>query len=228
MNAPWLPKRHIAREAAGLADFYRFKTGRGLAPPMPVERIIEQGLGLTIGFDDLERLLGIRGVMGALYVEKKLILIDNSLLSDNQEGRLAFTYAHEIGHWALHRELAASRPLSNGLPRILCREADADRPLEWQANYFASCLLMPESELKNTFQRLYGATPLKIYNYESAYCGPLGFDPCVANWPLIAQAAIDCGRFTNVSRQAMIIRLQELGLVENLSGVQMSWESLRS
>jgi Zn-dependent peptidase ImmA (M78 family) len=228
MNVPWLPKRFIANKAAALAELYRSRTGCTLEPPVPVETLIEKELGLTIGFEDLERLLGIRGVMGALYVEKKLILVDNSLLQADQEGRLSFTFAHEVGHWVLHRDLAVSSPLRDGYPRILCREAEAGLPLEWQANCFAACLMMPESALRDTFRQLYGDAPLRIYNFESAYCGPLGFDPCVANWPLIADAAIDCGRFSNVSRQAMIIRLQELGLLENLSGVPLNWSSLQS
>lgn len=225
MKVPWLSKRRIAAEATALFERYRCRTGRS-QPPIEVEKIIEKDLGLSLGYVDLDRRLGTRGVLGAIFVDRRLILIDERLLDEGQEGRLSFTCAHEIGHWALHRDLAATGHPRTSAPRILCRESDADLPLEWQANYFASCLLMPEDPLRKTFERLYGDSPLKIYNYESAYCGPLGFDPCVVNWPLIAEAAIETGRFTNVSRQAMIIRLQQLGMIENLSGVGMNWDGL--
>lgn len=223
MNVPWLSKRYIAAEAAALFEGYRRRTGRS-QPPIDVEKIIEKDLGLSLGYEDLERRLGTRGVLGAIFVDQRLILVDERLLGDGQEGRLSFTYAHEIGHWILHRDLAAETQPRTTAFRTLCRESDADLPLEWQANYFASCLLMPEGLLRATFERLFGTASLKIFNVESAYCGPLGFDPCVANWPMIADAAIETGSFSNVSRHAMIIRLQQLGLIENLSGVVMNWD----
>ena len=65
--------------------------------------------------------------------------------------------------------------------------------------------------------------PLTLYNVKSAFCGPICFDPCVENWPKIAGVVKDAGGFSNVSKQAMIIRLQDLGLVQNEIRARLSW-----
>jgi len=51
-------------------------------------------------------------------------------------------------------------------------------------------------------------------------------EPFLEQWPYIAAAMCEAGGFSNVSRQAMIIRLQDLGLVVNKTGLKMDWEAL--
>ncbi|UCG08877.1 MAG: hypothetical protein JSV83_09595, partial [Desulfobacterales bacterium] len=104
-----------------------------------------------------------------------------------------------------------------------CRLQDAKKPIEWQADYFASCLLMPEAQVCEAFYKIFGTRPLVLYNLNSSFCGPICFDPCVENWPVIAAKVKQAGGFTNVSKQAMIIRLQELGLVRNETRARLSW-----
>jgi Zn-dependent peptidase ImmA (M78 family) len=45
----------------------------------------------------------------------------------------------------------------------------------------------------------------------------------VCNWPFIARAIQKTGGFSNVSKQAIIIRLQELGLVINETPAEIGW-----
>ena len=54
--------------------------------------------------------------------------------------------------------------------------------------------------------------------------GPICYDPYVENWPIIATKVIKAGGFKNVSKQAMIIRLQDLGLVKNETQARLSWK----
>ena len=84
-------------------------------------------------------------------------------------------------------------------------------------------MLMPEAALKDAFCKCWGPKPLTLYNVKSAFSGPLCFDPCVETWPKIAGAVKEAGGFSNVSKQAMIIRLQELGLVKNETQARLSW-----
>lgn len=71
------------------------------------------------------------------------------MVNDNitNAGRRHFTIAHELGHYFLCHEL------KNGQ----CFDADileddtAVDAIEREANYFASCLLMPESKIKSAF-----------------------------------------------------------------------------
>jgi len=137
---------------------------------------------------------------------------------------LCFTLAHEAGHWILHRDLVVQAcRIESGGSGIFCRIKDAHKPIEWQADYFASCLLMPAKAVTKAFKMIYGEKPLIIYNVKSAFCGPICYDLSVENWPMIAQKVIDVGGFSNVSKQAMIIRLQKLGLVKNEAHVRLTW-----
>jgi hypothetical protein len=226
MKVPWLSKRKIAMIAEAVSADYGEMTGSSATPPIPVEDIIERGLKVRIGFIDLNRKLGLDDVLGATFVESRLICVDESLLDDEIDGRLCFTFAHEAGHWVLHRRYIRSDVRAEFSGRsIFCRAKDAREPIEWQADYFASCLLMPEADVKCAFHSVYGAEPLRLVRVESSFCGPFCFDPCVANWHLIAESVIRAGGFSNVSKQAMIIRLQELGLVHNQTRAPLTWHA---
>jgi len=82
---------------------------------------------------------------------------------------------------------------------------------------------MPRGAVKSAFHKCYGSRPLILYNVKSAFCGPICFDTCVENWPKIAGVVKDAGGFSNVSKQAMMIRLQDLGLVQNETRASLSW-----
>ena len=161
----------------------------------------------------------------ATYVNEGMICIDRSLPANLNDGRLCFTFAHETGHYVLHRELVDQACRTDGARAfIFWRIKDAKKPIEWQADYFASCILMPEEAVRNAFCKWYGSKPLVLYNVKSAFSGPVCFDPCVETWPMIAGVVKDAGGFSNVSKQAMIIRLQDLGLVKNETNARLSWD----
>ncbi len=225
MKVPWLPKKVIAGAAEGVIAEYQIKAGQAVSPPIPVENIIEQGLKLNLGFADLRAKMEMDDVLGATYVEKRLICIDESLVKENPDGRYFFTCAHEVAHWVLHSKLLHHQTagLQKGGASIFCRVKDAKHPIEWQADYFASCLLIPEEVVKLAFRQIYGDRPLVLYNVKGAFCGPICFDPCIENWPRIAGLVKEASGFSNVSKQAMIIRLQELGLVKNETRAPMAW-----
>jgi hypothetical protein len=86
---------------------------------------------------------------------------------------------------------------------------------------------MPEKFVCDAFQRAFACERLSLHNVHAAYCGPLCFDPCIGTWPRIAAAVMEAGGFTNVSKQAMIIRLQDLSLVCNETQTRMNWDAAR-
>jgi Zn-dependent peptidase ImmA (M78 family) len=223
MKVPWMEKAAIACAAANVIADFEAATDKRIEPPIPVDDIIEFGLDLELGFEDLRRKLNLEDVLGATYVQSRKICADISLDRPDEEGRLCFTLAHEAGHWVLHRELIDQASPGRGF--IFCRSRDAKKPIEWQADYFAACLLMPKACIRDAFTRVCGPQPLVLHNVESAYSGPICFDPCVANWPAIADCVRRAGNFLNVSKQAMIIRLQELGWVRNETRSPMAWRS---
>ena len=147
-------------EAALLLAEYGNKHGQVMAPPVPVDEMVELYLGLSLEFLDMQKLFGVDDVHGALWVNEKRVGIDQRLDPATYPamlGRYHFTLAHEAGHWRLHRQLFLRRANQHSLfpegkerPVYICRSNDTE-PIEHQANRFASCLLMPREILKRAW-----------------------------------------------------------------------------
>lgn len=220
MRVPWLDKSYISDQATLIVDRFR------LSPPIKVEELIELEYGLNLKYEDLDERYGAKGILGELSVASETITINQNLCSaEGKEGRLNFTAAHELGHWILHSKYVSEMNRRAGVDDfILCRKADQNAKIEWQANYFASSLIMPEEFVRDTFYETFGDEPLIIYNEKSCFSNPQLFDPCAQRWPQIASTICQFGGFRNVSKQAMIIRLQDLGLVVNESNARIGWQ----
>ena len=226
MNVPWLSKETIARKATELIDGFQAIAGYEVKPPIPVEDIIERYLGLRLIYDDLTRIFH-QEILGAVYVQAKTICINERLFESGSEGRLVFTCGHETGHWVLHRQYANNHPKDKTKkPSIVCKPGNAKEPIEWQADYFASCLLMPEKEIREGFEKVCAPEPLVVKNSMSDPGGGSGEEPYLEQWPFIAAAMCEAGGFPNVSKHAMIIRLQDLGLLVNKTKKKMDWNSI--
>ena len=230
MKVPWISKEEIAKKATDLLEDFQTMAGYMVKPPVPVEDIIERSLGLRLIYEDLEKVFGSKDVLGATYVESKVICINERLFEHSSEGRLVFTCAHEAGHWVLHRRYVDAEEGDNSKDEaIVCRPSDAKAPIEWQADYFAACLLMPEKEIREAFQRVCGPEPFIINNVRNGVEeGTRSEEPFVEQWPFIAAAMCEAGGFSNVSKQAMIIRLQDLGLLINQTTTRMDWKAVCS
>lgn len=158
-KVPYMTTEAIEDDAAALLAEYALAKGLVIVPPIPIEDIIEKYLKLTIDFDNTHDLFGIArsgsepDILGAMFFNEKRIVIDESLDPEEHpamEGRYRFTLAHEGGgHWRLHRHYFNANTGQGGLfadslqPSVICRSAQAKEPVEWQADFYASCLLMP-------------------------------------------------------------------------------------
>jgi len=123
----------------------------GPTPFGAIAKRLKEEYGIVIDFDtDLGFIKsGADKIIGKFLFKPRSILIDNSLLNDIP--RFNFTFAHEIGHLVLHRKLKlkadfdpheisdTKRDLITG-KKIL--RSPRDR-IEWQANKFASSILLP-------------------------------------------------------------------------------------
>lgn len=113
-------------------------------------------------------------VLGKTLPFKGKILIHGPLKGEGPIGRYRFTVAHEIGHWVLHRPLvlADAQQLSlldeqrnfeftslnrSVFPTIANGQHLA--PEEWQANRFASYLLVGSKRLREEFAGRFGHPP---------------------------------------------------------------------
>ena len=160
-KVPYLREEQIERDAASLLAEYAQARSIVISPPIPIEDIVEKYLKLGIEFDNMHRLLRVPrsglgldpDILGAIWFDDRHIVIDESLDPEenpSKEGRYRFTLAHEGGgHWRLHRHLFAKDPEQVPLfeepapPSVVCRSSQAKEPVEWQADFYASCLLMP-------------------------------------------------------------------------------------
>ena len=172
-KVPYLHEEQIERNAAALLAEFAQARSVVIAPPIPIEDIVEKHLKLCIEFDDMHRLLnhprsglGLDpDILGAIWFDERRIVIDESLDPEenpSKEGRYRFTLAHEGGgHWQLHRHLFAKDPAQVSLfnepapPSVVCRSSQAKEPVEWQADFYASCLLMPRKLVMATWDEIF-------------------------------------------------------------------------
>jgi hypothetical protein len=233
LRPPYLSGTDIEASAnALLAEFARWK-GVEVKLPIPVEDILEDHLGLHLGFDDLCARLGAPDILGALWIENAEVIVDQTLDPEEQPSALAryrFTLGHEVGHWQLHRELVMARRQQDELfqqataPSIVCRTSQKRERIELQADAFSAALLMPRPAVAAGWQRLMGPELLKVSELKGR-----------GGAFLAAAAALERGRFGSdaqgqkngvievmiqplaeafeVSRPAMRIRLEQLGFI---------------
>jgi hypothetical protein len=245
MDVPYLSENEIENQAVQLLAEFSVARGLRLVAPIPVEDLLERHLKLTLDFDDLHEKLGVPmsdnepEVLGALWVDSREVFIDQSLDpvdSPEKEGRYRFTLGHEIGHWRLHREYLARDPNTTDLfgqvsrgPTVICRASQAKERVEWQADHFASSLLMPRSLLHHWWREEFSrSTPLVFNVFQNSdwarppmsWLGAMSlpahlrdqFDPRAVSYFFYRASACMAPIF-NVSIQAMQIRLQNIGLL---------------
>jgi hypothetical protein len=189
---PVRPKAIHEHEAAAHAVLGHYARVAGWAPrlPVPVEQIIERCHGLYICWEPLPESPG-EIVLGALDPPTRTIVMNETHASSilRRLGPTNFTFGHELGHW-LYDAIPPEQGtlLDAGGERVLCQGSlklpDAARLREVNANKFAACLLMPRHLVLQQFPN----------------------DPS-------AGALQQCADAWGVSRQALVIRLGELGLV---------------
>jgi Zn-dependent peptidase ImmA (M78 family) len=232
-RVPYISRKVIERESLSLLADYEHSRGVTLKPPIPIEEILEKHLKLRIEFDDTHDLFGVprtggadADILGAIFFDENRIVIDESLDPEENpltEGRYRFTLAHEGGHWRLHRRffdkgLEETSDLHRAAPtRIICRSSEAKERIEWQADYFASSLLMPRAMVTTLWMERIHPKYIVVYELMAhmAVAQPpkglrrIGETPHTFFFNRVAELlAPDFG----VSTQAMRIRLDELGL----------------
>lgn len=144
------PKRYIWPEIRKLVEDFRAKY---VDPPdkipVPIEEIVEFGLGLEIVPKD--RLKSTIDVDGFLSNDLKTIYIDGKIYSDDRYlNRLRFTLAHEVAHYILHEDIIEKYQFRTIEDWIHFREEMSEEDLNWfeqQAYEFAGRLLVPKERL---------------------------------------------------------------------------------
>lgn len=129
-------------------------------------------------------------------------------------GRDRFTLAHELAHHLLKHGQYLTRELCDEDDFALNRQTVADSSaivrMEYQANYFAACLLMPRTNITKDFGRLVRKLEITDKGF-----GPLYVDNQPHNLQNYEQITSQLMKQYGVSQAAIAIRLQSLGLLRD-------------
>ena len=125
--------------------------------PLDATRVAEY-LGLDVVWDTIPK--DDQGVIAARILPLERLIEINDTLPILRGGFGESTIAHEVGHWVLHINQTAvqkycrlqEQGINVKVDPLLCRNSEQIRGIEWQAQYFATCLLMPEGKMKTVCQ----------------------------------------------------------------------------
>lgn len=139
------------------------------------------------------------------------ILISSSLVGEfGETPRMRFTMAHELGHCALHRKILVKHfnmLLESNVGDVLVdSDSDAYSRMEWQANTFASYLLMPTDKFLDKVAELF-----KRYDIHH---GKLRLDNQPCNIEDCSKVIKSLSQTFNVSKEAAKIRMIKMNLLE--------------
>jgi hypothetical protein len=115
---------------------YEAKAGITIKLPVPIEKIVEQVLGLDFEWDVIEEQPGEQILGGLVATERKIILNEKHLaLFKEKPGLERSTIGHEAGHWDIDIDRARLfHPTFAGFevqPQVVKRHAKkADKPIE--------------------------------------------------------------------------------------------------
>ena len=171
--------------------------------------------GLT-AYSDTTVYINDRGIPRQIFMGRNEILIDNHLnsLEKPRQYRCRFTIAHECAHQLLY--YISSQEIKNRCEtQYAARRAYSPRELktredwnEWQANYLAAVILMPQKEMKLAMDKFAPNRKLICYDGKFNYSD---------NFVLTLISSVLC-----VSKAAARIRLEQLGYIEHRPFYQFS------
>lgn len=167
-----------------------------------------------------------KGVLGKISFDPDIISIDDNQASTIKRSR--FTLAHELGHFYLNHGKFMSREScykeevdTNNIGSIDLNDV---RRMEWQANYFASCLLLPKEQFKKEFYK-----QTLLHGLSNHGHGLLYLDDQKCNIENFLKVTASLKHTFEVSRRVIKIRLQKLGLLNDVQKMpSKAFQSKRS
>ena len=139
-----------------------------------------------------------------VFAQKGTIIIDATLTESDNRGRENFTVMHEVFHQILHKKCFRDEG-KNYMHQTYSRTIDGNircasyalKIIEKQANACAAAFLMPEELVKKTFKSQYRNAGYFRYHPD-----------------FVPNAIKEMSHLFSVSKQAMAIRLYNLGLID--------------
>ena len=204
LSVPYIESRELEEMSFDILSEVQYNSGA--IPLDTISELLKDQHGLVINRNiPLEK-----GILGQISFGPDIISIDDSQASTSD--RIRFTLSHEIGHFALKHQ--------RFMTREACYEEDIDvedsgtvnlkdvRRMEWQANYFASCLLLPKEQFEKAFFRQALLNSLSDRGY-----GLLYLDEQRCNVDAFYNVTTPLMREFEVSRSVIKLRLIKLGFL---------------
>lgn len=211
-------------------DFNDFFFGKEedvrMAHATPIDQFASDYLGLDVSFahlssdgsicgltayDDTEYVVEDKAVRRTIPLKKNQVLLDESFIKPGQVrqlcGKRRFTLAHECAHQILfHLEpddvKQRCRKMYAARTAYSLRELKTNEDWnEWQANVLGAAILMPQKEIDLAMWYFASGKPLICYERKFSHHDRLVLD-------------MTC-RQLGVSKSAAIIRLRQLGYIED-------------
>lgn len=211
----FIPKKDIEEVSQKLLSNIRYVAGE-----VSIDKIIEYldnsgkikiQFADSLGYDKL----GFE-VLGYISFEPPTITI--SKIANDNEHREKFTIAHELGHLLLEhnryltKEYYADNDIEEGGYDII--NVKEIKNLEWQANYFASSLILPKDNFLKEFFKI-----LEIEDIKNKGFGALYVDGQQCNIDNYYRVTNKLRHKFSVSRKAISIRLKNLGFLSDATGM---------
>jgi hypothetical protein len=139
-----------------IADEARIKYWPEANLPVNAEGIVEFRLRLDI--EPIKNLLSTIDIDAYLKRDLSGIVVDyDCYMNDKFVNRMRFSFAHELGHFFLHKDLYTKLGIDTpeGWKDFILNVPENEyRSFEWQANEFAGRLLVPYLELKTEMEKV--------------------------------------------------------------------------
>lgn len=141
----WISKEHLWQIVEDFSKKYCPEN----TLPVDMEKIVEQKLKLNI--EPEHNLLDKFDVDAYLKFDLSGIVVDyKCYMEERFQNRIRFSFAHEVGHFVLHKGIYDEIDLSTPeeWKNLVLNESDKEyRNFEWQANEFAGRLVVPRQKL---------------------------------------------------------------------------------
>lgn len=204
---PYLEESYLDRIAGDILLDVQYQ--RGSVCLDDISELLNIRYGLVV--DKLSRLAP--GILGDISFSPNIIRIDSSQGLSSQMTR--FTLAHEFGHLLLEHNkymvhevchldnVDLESPVTLGLKDI--------NRMEWQANYFASCLLLPKDHFTLEFLDI-----AERYDLHDRGHGFIYLDDQRCNIEIFHKISSSLMKTFDVSKSVVQIRLSKLGYLRDV------------
>jgi Zn-dependent peptidase ImmA (M78 family) len=222
---PKLSSNDIELKAEQVIEFFEKSVLHGARPTplLDFARSIKQKYGVDFRTDlDLGGEGPSKKLLGLYRPKPRAIFIDRSLEGTNRQ---PFVLAHELGHYVLHRDLD---PKKSGYTDSVIGDTEFDMMtlkkilstprdwIEWQANRFASAILMPRATFSDA---------LISYHRDAGIKRNVGIVVVNKTLPSIADFQMTLARLADkfgVNKTNVEYRLNDLDLLQDLRGTKSS------